>query len=76
MGLALHSRARRHSSAGARGPGRSHAAATSGTASILTALPVAMPRGYGSISSFGEDAAGNLYVLDHAHGTVHRLEGD
>lgn len=52
------------------------AARADGAGWRVTPLPVAMPRGYGSISGFGEDVAGHLYVLDHAHGTVHRLEAD
>lgn len=35
---------------------------------------LAPPGGFAAISSFGQDAAGELYILDHGAGSIYRLE--
>ena len=49
--------------------------AGSGTATVADWTAALTPtRGYTSISAFGQDSAGELYVLDHGGGRIFRIE--
>ncbi|MGA9343332.1 MAG: PQQ-dependent sugar dehydrogenase, partial [Rhodanobacteraceae bacterium] len=48
-------------------------ATTDGSTWTSTVFPFSLPTGYGTVVSFGEDEAGNLYLVDETQGKVYEF---